>query len=244
MTQLVLVMPCYNEEGCIRDVVLAWSATLHDLVGDDFRMVIVNDGSRDRSGEILESMAANSPWLTLINQANAGHGAALLNAYRSSLAFSPQWVFHVDSDDQFVPEELKLLWDRRSESKFILGRRLQRYDALHRLVITRIVRLLLLVLYGRYLVDSNVPFRLIKGDYLAKLLSVLPENIFAPNIFLAVLAARDGQNLMSIPVTHKARQTGRVSIVKWRLIKACLRSARELFDFRLTLGQRLRALRA
>jgi dolichol-phosphate mannosyltransferase len=54
--------------------------------------------------------------------------------------------------------------------------------------------------------DSNVPYRLIKGPYLQRLLNSLPEQPFAPNIFLSVLAKRDGQELFEIPIGHKERK--------------------------------------
>ncbi len=63
--------------------------------------------------------------------------------------------------------------------------------------------------------DSNIPFRLIEGKYLKLLLNELPEEIpFAPNIFIAVMARRAGQKLFNIPVRHKDRHSGEVSIKK------------------------------
>jgi hypothetical protein len=75
------------------------------------------------------------------------------------------------------------------------------------------------------------------------LLERLPAGVFAPNIFLAVLAARDGKKLMSIPVTHRDRRTGTVSIIRMKLLKVCFRSARELVLFRVMLPQAVRELR-
>jgi hypothetical protein len=97
--------------------------------------------------------------------------------------------------------------------------------------------------FGTLIPDANIPFRLIQADFLAQLLTLIPSGAFAPNIFLAVLARRAGENLFQIPITHRDRATGTVSIVRWRLIKACLRSARELALFRLSLGSALRTLR-
>lgn len=233
MIPLCLVMPAYNEEGCIGDVIRSWLGVFDSLGLAGAKMVVVNDGSRDKTGEILDSLKAGEERLVVIHQQNGGHGAALRHAYDAAVKLDPEWVFQTDSDDQFEAADLKLLWDRRSESKFILGRRLERKDARHRLVITRILKALNVLLFGRYIPDVNVPFRLIKGEYLKSLLEKVPPGVFAPNIFLAVLASRDGQSLMNIPVTHKDRRTGTVSIVKWRLIKACLRCVRELAEFRL-----------
>lgn len=243
-SELVIVMPAYNEADCIRPVVEKWLGVFNTLKIHGGKLLVVNDGSKDNTGAILDEISANNPSLKVIHQSNAGHGAALMRAYREGLSFKPKWIFHVDSDDQFVPADLSKLWEKRERSKFILGYREVRHDALHRLVITRILVALNLLVFGVYLKDSNVPYRLIAADYLLKLLSVMPQGVFAPNVFLSVLAAWDGQELMHIPITHQDRQTGQVSIVKWNLIKACLRSVKELIDFRLSLGRRIKELRS
>ncbi len=240
----VLVMPAYNEAGCIEMVVLAWSKALTLLLGQgSFKMIIVNDGSRDETGSILDSLALRLPALSVVHQVNAGHGPALVNAYTRACALASEYIFHVDSDDQFIPGEFALLWDNRSRSSFIMGWRKIRQDAFHRHVISLILRTMLFAIFGVNIKDSNIPYRLISCDYLKKLLAVLPVGVFAPNVFLAVLAARDGQDIMNIPVTHEDRKTGIVSMMGMKLFKICLRSFRELVSFRLTLGSRLKRLR-
>ncbi len=227
----ILVMPAYNEEGCIVPVVSAWRDEFARLFDHNFRLVVVNDGSRDKTGQLLDQLAATEPRLIVIHQKNSGHGGALLRAYREAVARSPDFVFHVDSDDQFKPADFSALWSRRHESPCILGYRSVRNDALHRLVITRILRVVLLALYGRYLKDSNVPFRLLRTDFLAQALAIIPPDTFAPNIFLAVLGARIDADLMHLPVSHEDRKTGTVSIVRWKLIRVCFRCVGELWRF-------------
>jgi glycosyltransferase involved in cell wall biosynthesis len=237
-------MPAYNEEGCIEQVVKTWLRAIPATGASSGVLVVVNDGSRDRTGAILDSLASQEPHLVVVHQVNGGHGKALRTAYDKAVELDARWVFHVDSDDQFEASDLKLLWERRQESHFILGFRRSRHDAFHRLVITRILRALNFLLFGAWLRDANIPFRLIRGQYLKILLSSISPTVFAPNIFLAVLAVKDGQNVMSIPVTHRERETGKVSIVRWRLIKACLRCVRELIEFRLRLRPALRHIRS
>jgi dolichol-phosphate mannosyltransferase len=243
--KLCLVMPAFNEADCIASVVQNWIKGVSELfasVSEDFRVIVVNDGSKDNTGHILDSLGRREKHLVVVHQKNGGHGKALLTAYEKALEFSPEWVFHVDSDDQFKPSDFKKIWDLRATSKFLMGCRVQRHDPLHRLIITRIMRSLVFLFFGAFLKDANIPFRLIRTDYLRKLLKALPSNVFAPNIFLSVLAAKDGQDLKFIPVTHEERKTGQVSIVKWGLIKVCIRSARELLFFRFSVGSRVKSL--
>lgn len=236
-------MPAYNEEACIADVVRSWVGEFTRLFGSNFRVVVVNDGSRDRTGEILDTISASEPRLRVVHQKNSGHGGALLRGYREALALDSAYVFHVDSDDQFKPGDFKQLWIRRAESRCILGHRSVRHDAFHRLVITRILRLVLLLLYGCNVKDSNIPFRLLERRFLEEALRIIPPDTFAPNIFTAVLGARVGATLMHLPVSHEDRKTGTVSIVRWKLIRVCFRCVGELWHFRRILAENVPGLK-
>ena len=242
---LSIVMPAYNEEACIEDVVNGWTNLLDEQFPTEItRLIVVNDGSKDKTGAILDQIKPKYPKLIVVHQPNGGHGNAVVNAYRQSVAIDSEYVFQTDSDDQFVTDDFMKLWARRYESPFILGCREVRYDALARLVITRILRLSIALIYGTYIKDSNIPFRLIRGSYLNRLLAQLPTPTpFAPNIFLAVMAKKAGNNLFDIPITHKERLTGEVSILRWKLLKVCIQSFRELAQFRLDLGKKVAALR-
>ncbi|MGH7452991.1 MAG: glycosyltransferase family 2 protein [bacterium] len=229
---LAIVMPAYNEADCIEEVVYAWLKVLQRVPGF---LLVVNDGSKDRTGEILNRIAISEPCLKVVHQANAGHGAAVLRAYREALKPGVTHVFQTDSDDQFKPEDFWQLWERREKSPFITGFRQARSDAFHRLVITRLVAALNLLFFGVKLKDSNIPFRLIRADFLKVLLQMLPDDVFAPNIFLTVLAAKAGSTLFELPIIHEERKTGQVSIIRWKLVKICLRCAGELLRFRQSL---------
>lgn len=241
--ECVLVMPVYNEEECIAHVLSEWHREFQ-TVFSDFKLIVVNDGSTDNTASILDSLKNKFAELDLIHQTNSGHGEALYTGYSRALTYDANWVFQVDSDNQVQPRDFKALWNAKNNgSHFVMGHRKSRKDSLHRIIISRILRFLVYVIFGCKLQDMNIPFRLIKRSYLKRLMNVLPDDhVFAPNIFLAILASRDGQDLAEIPIFHAERKTGKVSIIKWRLIKACLRSLMELIRFRLNLKSSLEKL--
>lgn len=241
---LSIVMPAYNEQAVIETVVKQWSDLLTRLFpADQTRLIVINDGSRDQTGAILDQIKTRYPKLIVVHQPNGGHGNAVVNGYRQAVALDSEYVFQTDSDDQFVTDDFSRLWARRHESPFILGYRQQRFDAPARLIITRILQASLALIYGTYISDSNIPFRLMSGPFLGRLLAQLPHPTpFAPNIFLSVLAKKAGYPTFDIPITHKPRQTGTVSILKWKLLKVCLQSFKELAQFRLELGRKVKAL--
>lgn len=239
---LAVVMPAYNEGEVLEEVVNRWDGFLSRHFGNlNSKLILVNDGSKDDSKEILDQLADSFPRLLAVHQPNGGHGNAVVNAYRKALELNAEWVFQTDSDDQFEPEDVLLLWNKKEDSDFILGYRKVRYDAPIRLVITRIVRLVIGTYFGVRIKDSNIPFRLIKGSYLKELVNRLPTPLpFAPNIFLSVMAYKDGHDLMNIPIRHKDRHTGEVSIKKWKLLKVCYQSYQELAAFRSNLRQQIK----
>ena len=202
-------------------------------------MIVINDGSRDGTGAILDRLAREIPELRVIHQPNGGHGSAVLTGYRAAIDSPTDYVFQTDSDDQFRPEDFWKLWEARGQSPFICGYRKERQDARTRLFITKVVVVLNFVLFGAWMRDSNVPYRLMKASYLDRLLHLVPSGVFAPNIFLSVLAVKSGSRLLEIPIRHEDRKTGTVSILRWKLLKVCFRCARELFVFRVkTFGNR------
>ncbi|WP_090373491.1 glycosyltransferase family 2 protein [Dyadobacter sp. SG02] len=243
---LSIVMPAYNEQDCIEKVVYNWTSFLKTkFPNDNTTLIVINDGSKDNTKVLLDELDQKVDNLTVVHQKNGGHGNAVVNGYRKALEVGSEYVFQTDSDDQFVSEDFDKLWDKRSQSQFILGYRQVRHDAGVRLFITKFLRGTISAVYGTFIMDSNIPFRLIKGTFLQKLMNQLPNpEPFAPNIFLAVMAKKSGQQLFDIPITHKDRETGTVSIVKWNLWKVCIRSFKELLRFRLELNDKVKAIRA
>jgi len=243
---LSIVMPAYNEQDCIEKVVHNWTSFLKNkFPNDNTTLIVINDGSKDNTKVLLDKLEKEVTNLTVVNQKNGGHGNAVVNGYRKALELNSQYVFQTDSDDQFISDDFDKLWNKRSQSEFILGYREVRHDAGVRLFITKFLRATISFVYGTYIMDSNIPFRLIKGTFLQKLMNQLPNpEPFAPNIFLSVMAKKSGQELFDIPITHKDRETGEVSIVKWNLWKVCIRSFKELLRFRLELNQHVKAIRA
>ena len=244
--RLSIVMPAYNEQDCIEKVVYNWTDFLKQTFPNDkTTLIVINDGSKDNTKVLLDKLEKEVSNLTVINQKNGGHGNAVVNGYRKALELNSEYVFQTDSDDQFVSADFQKLWEKRDRSQFILGFRQIRHDAGVRLFITKFLRGTISMVYGTFIMDSNIPFRLIKGSFLQKLMDQLPNpEPFAPNIFLSVMAKKSGQELFDIPITHKDRETGTVSIVKWNLWKVCIRSFKELLRFRLELNKKVRAIRA
>ena len=227
--RLIVVMPAYNEAACIEEVCREWLSVLDSL--PESRLLVINDGSTDRTGEILAELARIQPALGVVHQANAGHGAAVLHGYRKALELGGAWVLQVDSDGQLDPRDLSRLWACTGEARFLLGCRMARCDPWLRRALSAALRLLIRILFGVRLRDPNVPFRLMEARYLAELLARLPEGVFAPNVLLAILAARRGADFREVPVSHRPRRAGPGSLRGLKFVRVLPRCLRELLAF-------------
>jgi len=225
--EVSVVIPCFNEEACIDGVVRDWWQQLSaNLV--DFEIVVIDDGSTDRTPAILASLVREYPELRTLRQANQGHGPALLHAYREARG---RWVFHTDSDAQFISGDFWSLWGRREESPYLMGIRVERKDPIHRVALSRGLRLLVRTITGIPVEDINIPYKLIRRDLLGELLPIVPNDTFAPSILLALGAHRRGIHIIQVPVRHLARTTGRTILKPLKLARSCLRALRQLLRF-------------
>tara|TARA_Y100000590_G_scaffold281237_2_gene316322 strand:+ start:213110 stop:213871 length:762 start_codon:yes stop_codon:yes gene_type:complete len=225
-----VVIPVYNESSCIEKVALEWKSALR-FQKASFQIIFVNDGSTDNTLEILENLCSENEEMEVLNQVNGGHGSALLTGYHHALTLNSEYVFQVDSDDQFLPSDFSKLWKMREAAPFILGIRTKRHDPLSRIFITKFLKMSLRIIFGTKISDANIPYRLIQKDFLSSIIHCLPAGIFAPNVFISVLASKYLGNLPQVPVTHIERATGQVSLIRLGLIKACIRSFFELIKF-------------
>jgi len=216
---LSLVMPTYNEEGAIEGVVVAWDEELARL-GVSYEVRVYDDGSRDRTGELLERVAGKRPRVVAVRQPNRGHGPTILRGYGEARG---AWVFQVDSDDEMSPASFSSVWAERA-ADLVLGYRTGREAPPGRRLITAISRWTVRLLFGAGVRDVNTPYRLYRRELLVRLLPAVPADAFAPNVILSGLALRAGARIAEVPVPHRGRRSGTSSIVRLRLWRSAARA--------------------
>jgi hypothetical protein len=91
------------------------------------------------------------------------------------------------------------------------------------------------VVFGVQCPDANVPFRLMRADFVREVLPWIPPTCFCPNILITIMAKISGRCADGIPIQHLARSSGKVSIMGMRLLKACVKSAWQVLHFRATM---------
>jgi glycosyltransferase involved in cell wall biosynthesis len=228
MNSLYIVIPAYNEEANIRAVTKEW----HEVAvktGADSRLVIVDDGSKDKTYKILAELEKELPQLTALTKPNCGHGATALYGYRYALENGADYVFQTDSDGQTVPDEFWRFWEAREKYAALIGHRIHRKDGFSRIIVTKVLRLALWIVFHLNIPDANTPFRLLKAETLSKYLPLIPSDFNLSNVMLSVCLARYRENIAFIPITFKPRQGGVNSINLRKIVKIGVKAVK---DFR------------
>lgn len=228
MLDLAMVMPVYNEEECIEGVIQSWLKTLESL-DIQFRMIVLNDGSRDGSLAALQKIKNKN--LEVVDKPNSGHGPTIRKGYEMGTEIA-EWVFQCDSDDEMQPDSFPKLWEKRAEHDILFGIRDNRSQSLARKVITRVSRMTVRLLYGGGVTDVNTPYRLIRAELLAQILPQIPGDTFAPNVIISGVFAKARKRIYEINVPHLGRRTGTVSIMKWNLWKSAIKAFRQTLTTR------------
>ncbi|MDR2814094.1 MAG: glycosyltransferase family 2 protein [Prevotellaceae bacterium] len=225
---LYIVMPAYNEAENIKDVVAQWRPIV-EKVGGESRLVIFDDGSKDDTYERLKLLEQRYPRLVAETKANSGHGATCLYAYRYAVAHNADYIFQTDSDGQTNPDEFWKFWEQRAAYDLITGSRKAREDGFSRVVVTKTLKMVVLLIFGVSVEDANTPFRLMKKDFLSAMLRIVPENFFLSNVAIAAIAVKKKCKTLWMPITFKPRQKGVNSINLKRIFRIGLKA---LGDFR------------
>jgi len=227
--ELAVVVPVYNEEATIRQVLTEWEAVFQQL-GVSHQFVLINDGSKDGTLEILRELEADDAQkLIILSKPNSGHGRSCRMGYDLSVCSSVQWVFQIDSDGQCDPAYFAEFWKARMDKDCVFGVRAGRDDGALRRLTSQICRLGSSILSGMDLRDPNVPYRLIRKEVLRSALVHIPTDFNIHNVALTyVLKKTPGLRWTYVPIHFRNRQGGNNSINVMRVVQSGIEMLLEL----------------
>ena len=139
---IYFVLPAYNEEANIEGVIAQWHPICEQIKaeGNEAKLVIANDGSKDNTFAIMQSLQNKYPLLVPLDKTNSGHGATILHLYRYAIEHGADYIFQTDSDGQTLPEEFWQMWNNRHKYDFQIGTRGGRQDGANRVFVTKTLR--------------------------------------------------------------------------------------------------------
>ena len=221
MSKIIFVMPAYNEAENIEDTISQWHPIIEKLseFGNDSRLVIANDGSNDNTFAIMNQLTRKYPLLIPLDKPNSGHGATVLYLYRYAIENEAEFIFQTDSDGQTNPEEFWQMWNNRESFDFQIGHRIGRQDGSSRIFVTKILRLVVWLMFHEWVIDANTPFRLMRSDKLQKIMEIIPKDYFLCNVAISAIAVKWRYKIGWYKISFKPRQGGVNSINMRRIFK-------------------------
>lgn len=215
--------PAYNEEGNVEKMCSSLK-TILPQVAEDYEIIIVNDGSKDRTKEIADRLAQGDDRIWAVHhEKNLGYGAAIRSGIK---ACRKEYLFFTDGDSQFDVSQLSQFAPLISNHDGVIGFRLNRRDPWVRRLNAWAWNQLVRLLFGLKVKDIDCAFKLF-GRKVFEGMELESSGAMISTEMLVKIKKR-GFDLIETSVLHSPRLTGRQTGANLRVI---LRAFKELFRF-------------
>lgn len=206
LKELSVFFPAYNEEDNIGLTVDKAIAFLPD-VAEKWEIIVVNDGSKDQTEEIVKSLIKKEKRISLINHfPNKGYGEAIKSGLYGA---KYEWIFFTDSDGQFEIAELKNFLTLTNGNQIIVGFRLNRQDSLVRKIFGWGWTQLSNILLGIKVSDVDCAFKLVKKEVIDKIPRLVSSRGGMISPELLAKARKADFKITQVGVHHFPRKAGR-----------------------------------
>lgn len=208
MTRLSVVAPVYNEEGNIYDLYLSITNALKEKV-ESYEIVLVNDGSRDRSAVLLNEIAQMDEAVKVIHfEKNYGQTAAIWAGIKNSTG---ELIALMDADLQTDPRDIFRLMPFIERIDFVNGKRVDRKEPMLKKISSRLGNRIRNWITGDSIYDTGCPMKLFTRE--------VADSFHLYNgmhRFLPTLAKMNGFSVLEVTVTHQRRKHG---VSKYGILK-------------------------
>ena len=209
LTSLSIFFPCYNEADNV-GILVKESIDTAESYGVDYEVVVVDDGSSDRTAEIVEEWRKKNPRVRLVRHAqNRGYGAALRSGFEN---VKKDLVFMTDGDRQFRVAEIEKLFSKIDSCDVVTGYRIGRQDKGYRRLNGRLWTGLTRFLFGLPVRDVDCAFKLIRRGALQGV--ELKSNQLLIHAELLARLKKRGCRIEQIGVTHYPREKGEATATR------------------------------
>lgn len=232
---LSVVLPVFNEEACLRSV-LEDTASYLRRTFERHELIVVDDGSTDRSADIIREAAGKDGRILLLSHGgNEGYGRALRTGIRAARM---EYVFLMDADGQFRIEDLRLLLPGLASGAAVVGCRAKRQDPWPRVLLGAAFTKSMNLCFGLGFKDINCAFKLLRRED-AQALDLLIDGPLI-NAEMLVKLLRRGLRIEERPVPHYPRLAGQATGAK---VSTLLRALRDFIRLTFSLSALRRGLR-
>jgi dolichol-phosphate mannosyltransferase len=219
-----LVLPTYNEAENVQEIVAAAAQVLATAAPDGFRVLIVDDGSPDGTGELADAMAAEHDWLEVLHRTEKnGIGPAYLAGFRHALDRGAGYVMEMDSDFSHDPADLARLLqavydgaDLALGSRYVPGGGVREWGLLRRFISEGGSTYARIVL-GLHVRDLTGGFKCFRREVLEAIhFDGVRSQGYAFQVELTYRAVQAGFKVVEVPIVFRDRQQG-TSKMSWKI---------------------------
>ena len=218
--ELSVVMPAYNEETALPDVLDEATAAL-DAVSGQWELIVVDDGSTDSTPEILRDRGAADERIRVLTQhGNLGYGMALRRGFDAARHLV---VAYTDADGQLDLRDLAVLYPFLRDVDMVVGYRIDRRDSGARRFASKVYNLLATTMLGIRARDVNCALKMFRSSFLYMI--ELTSSDFLIDAELFARAKQAGLRWAEVGVTHRAREGGSSTVrygLAWPIFRGLL----------------------
>jgi len=226
--KMSVFLPAYNEEKMLAQTTQKVDSVLKKIAGD-YEIIIVDDGSKDKTGEIADKLASENKKIKVIHHSpNRGYGAALKSGM---YAAKFPWIVLIDADGQFDFAEITKFFEKQktTNADVVAGYYLKRGVSLYRILGSKLAwELPVFIIFGLKMRDIDCGFKLIKKTVIDKIPQLESERgPFITTEFL-VKAKKTGFKIVEVGVHHYPDLAGGSTGAS---LKVILSAYKDLFRF-------------
>ncbi|MGC2423998.1 MAG: glycosyltransferase family 2 protein [Nitrospirota bacterium] len=206
-TKISIILPAYNEEANIESAVKDIFNYM-DGKGWDFEVIVVDDGSKDLTSEIVNRLRIEYKELNLIaHERNLGYGKSIMDGFNAA---KNDLLFFTDSDRQFKIESIGDMIELTGEADIVVGYRINRQDPLIRLLLSWGFNIIVRFLFDINVRDIDCAFKIFHKRIFDKVKVETTQFFF--NTEVLAKAKYFGYSIKEVGVPHFPRQAGSSSV--------------------------------
>lgn len=196
--------PAYNDEATIGKIIQETNSILKEIA-DDYEIIVVDDGSKDRTKELCNELAEKNPRIRVIHhEHNRGYGGALKSGFANA---RKDLIFYTDGDGQYDVKELKKLAPFIQDADVVNGYKMKRQDPIYRKVLGRIYFWAAKILFKIRLKDIDCDFRLMRRSIFDNIELGSNSGVICVEMMKKIQDA--GYRIKEVEIHHYPRVSGR-----------------------------------
>ncbi len=197
--ELSVIILVFNQSSTIKKILRDWTAFLDEEI-KNYEIIVVNNGSTDGSGRIIDRMRKENPSIRAIHQLQTVTGVAVKRGYEASRG---NYVVHIEPSGRFEPNDIIALLNFRKGNDLVIAKRTHRLDNIFSQVSSKLFSYFLKLLFKIEITEPNISFRIYDQAALRGAMLQLPAYSYHTDLLLSIIIHNSGGKIVEAPVPFR-----------------------------------------